>query len=461
VAAFPDVIVLLPGISGSALAKDGKEIWGLSSGALWSALTSGGNTIRELTLGEDDPEADDLHDGITATRLIPDLHMIPGLWKIDGYSATTASLTQEFNLRRNENYFDFPYDWRRDNRVSARRLAQKAQTWLKAWRSSSGNDKAKLILIGHSMGGVVARYFLEVLGGWRDTRTLITFGTPYRGSLNAVGYVANGYAKGIGPLRVDFSKTIRTFTALYQLLPIYACVDKGDGKMVRIGETSGLPNTDAKRAAQALAFHREIKDAQERNAQDEAYRKDGYRIFPIVGVEQPTFQSAVLRGGKLELSESLNGEVIGGDGVVPRVSATPFELSSERREMFAAEAHASLQNFAPVLTQVGGILRTNALDLSTYETPEVTLGLDLQDVYASGPVEISVKPSEPVALEAQIFDVPTRKLIAKAPLQGTADGQARASFPLSPGAYRVRVGGGQGVSPVTDAFLVIDPTTQV
>ena len=227
--AFADVIVLLPGISGSALAKDGREIWGTSSSALLSAVTSGGDTIRELALGDDDPETDDLHDGISATRLIPDLHMIPGLWKIDGYSATAASLTQRFNLRPGENYFDFPYDWRRDNRVSARRLARATQRWLQAWRSSSGKDNAKLVLIDHSMGGIVARYFLEVLGGWRDTRTLITFGTPYKGSLNAVGYLANGYAKGIGPLKVDFSETIRTFTALYQLLPTYACLDKGDG----------------------------------------------------------------------------------------------------------------------------------------------------------------------------------------------------------------------------------------
>jgi pimeloyl-ACP methyl ester carboxylesterase len=459
--AFPDVVVLLPGISGSALAKDGREIWGTSTGALWNAASSLGNAIRQLTLGDDDPTVDDLGDGITATRLIPDLHLIPGLWKIDGYSATTASVLQHPGVQANQNYFEFPYDWRRDNRVSARRLAQATQKWLQAWRTSSGNDKAKLILIGHSMGGIVARYFLEVLGGWRDTRSLITFGTPYRGSLNAVGYLANGYAKGIGPLKVDLSETVRSFTAIYQLLPTFACLDKGDGTVVRVGETSGLPNIDATRAAKALAFHHEISDAQQRNAQDEAYRTDGYKIFPVVGVQQPTFVSAVLKGGKLELSQSLEGKMIGGDSVVPRVSATPLELSAQRREMFAAEAHASLQNFAPVLTQLEGVLTGNELELGDYEavvTTQVTLGLDLQDVYGAGPVEISAKPSEPVPLEVQIFDAPTRKLVARAAMQGSADGYARAHVTLGPGAYRVTVGG-QGVSPVTDACLVIDAGT--
>jgi hypothetical protein len=344
--------------------------------------------------------------------------------------------------------------------VSARRLAQKTQHWLEAWRASSGNEKAKLVLIGHSMGGVVARYFLEVLGGWRDTRSLITFGTPYRGSLNAVGYLANGYAKSIGPLKVDLSETVRSFTSIYQLLPTFECIDKGNGKLVRVGQTSGLPNVNAERAAKALAFHEEIREAQKRNAEDETYRENGYKIFPIVGIEQPTFVSAVLRNGALELSQSHKGNVLGGDSVVPRVSATPLELSDQQREIYAAEAHASLQNFAPVLMQVGGVLTGNELDLSTYEavvSAQVTVGLDLQDVYAAGAVEIAAKPSEPVALEAQVFDVTTRNLITDAPLQTSADGHCYVKVNLPPGAYRVTVRGDEKVSPVTDACLVVDP----
>jgi pimeloyl-ACP methyl ester carboxylesterase len=453
--AYGDVIVLLPGVSGSALAKNGKEIWGLSAGTLWRAATSVGDTIRELKLGMDDPSVDDLGDGITATRVIPDLHLIPGLWKIDGYAATTRSLVGDLKLQAGKNYFEFPYDWRRDNRVSARRLKRQTEAWLRAWRTSSGNAEAKLVLIGHSMGGIVARYFLEVLEGWRNTRTLLTFGTPYRGSLNAVGYLANGYAKSIGPLKVDLSDTVRSFTSLYQLLPTFRCIDKGNGELVRIGETSGLPNVNAERAASALAFHREIRDAQKRNAEDETYRREGYRIFPIVGIEQPTFQSAALRAGKMELSQKPIGEVSGGDGVVPRGSATPSELSDQGREMYAAQAHASLQNFDPVLTHARGVLTRG--DLGAYEIPaKVTLGLDMQDVYAAGLVEIAAKPSDNVPLEARICKADTNRLVATAKLQAGADGQARATVKLPAGSYRVTVGGGESVSPVTDAFLVVD-----
>jgi hypothetical protein len=109
---------------------------------------------------------------------------------------------------------------------------------------------------------------------------------------------------------------------------------------------------------------------------------------------------------------------------------------------------------------VGGVLTGNELDLGTYEAvvaAQVTLGLDLQDVYGAGPVEIAAKPSEQVPLEAQVFDAATRKLVAQAPLLPSTDGHARATVNLPPGAYRVTVRGDERVSPVTDACLVIDP----
>jgi triacylglycerol esterase/lipase EstA (alpha/beta hydrolase family) len=100
-------------------------------------------------------------------------------------------LRTRFGLVPGQSYFEFPYDWRRDNRAAAHQLAAKSKQWLTGQRQTYPD--AKLVLIAHSMGGLVSWYFLEVLGGWRDTRRLITFGTPYRGSLNAVDFVANGF----------------------------------------------------------------------------------------------------------------------------------------------------------------------------------------------------------------------------------------------------------------------------
>ena len=51
-----DVIVLLPGITGSVLQKDGDDVWAFSGGAAVQALTSLGRSIKDLELDGDDPE---------------------------------------------------------------------------------------------------------------------------------------------------------------------------------------------------------------------------------------------------------------------------------------------------------------------------------------------------------------------------------------------------------------------
>ena len=144
-----------------------------------------------MTLPHDDPAVDDLGDGIVADALMPDLHLLPGVWKIDGYTKVVEDIKANFDVAEGKNFFSFPYDWRRDNRVSARKLAKVTEGWLSAWRRSSGNAEANLVLVCHSMGGLVSRYFLECLEGWKVTQALVTFGTPYRGSLNALDGLVN------------------------------------------------------------------------------------------------------------------------------------------------------------------------------------------------------------------------------------------------------------------------------
>jgi triacylglycerol esterase/lipase EstA (alpha/beta hydrolase family) len=52
-----------------------------------------------------------------------------------------------------------------------------------------------VVLVGHSMGGLISRYYVEVLGGRNDTHAVITFGTPFYGSLNAIDFLLNGFSK--------------------------------------------------------------------------------------------------------------------------------------------------------------------------------------------------------------------------------------------------------------------------
>ena len=246
-----DLVVVLPGVTGSILAKDGKDVWALSSSALTTYLRSFGASLDQLTLHSvDDATLDDLGDGITATQLMPDSQIIPGFWKIDGYGVLTKRLLNSFELNEGRNFLTFPYDWRRDNRVSARKLAALIATALPVWREMSGNQQAKVILITHSMGGIIARRFVEVLEGWRLCRALITFGTPYRGSVKALSYLYNGYKLGT----VDLSPLFRSCASVYQLLPTYPCCSFNDN-VCRVSELPPDINCDLNQVRSAQSFH--------------------------------------------------------------------------------------------------------------------------------------------------------------------------------------------------------------
>jgi len=147
-----DLVILLPGITGSVLQKDGRDLWAISGRAIWSALRSLGGSLDALRMESDDPDADDLGDGIRAARLIDDAHIVPGLVKIDGYSTLSSMIKEEFEVEegslddeRPGNYFEFPYDWRRDNRASARALHRLIVDRLPRWREHSNATDAKAV----------------------------------------------------------------------------------------------------------------------------------------------------------------------------------------------------------------------------------------------------------------------------------------------------------------------------
>lgn len=380
-----DIVVFLPGITGSVLQKDGRDLWAISGQAAWDFVTSMGNFIQNLKLEEDDHTIDDIGDGIKATSLIQDTHFVPGLVKIDGYTDVARRIQDEFDIIPGANYFEFPYDWRRDNRVAARQLEKFINQCLPQWRDSSGAKNAKVILIAHSMGGLVSRYYLEVLGGWQHCKALITFGTPYRGSINALNFLVNGYKQ----LFLDLTGVMRSFTSVYQLLPIYEMV-KVSEQYQRIAETDNIPNLVTTKAGDALKFHREIEAAQAINAQDEQYHNNFFTI-PYVGVEQKTYQSALL-DEKLkvtwELPPKIENERDSGDGTVPRVSATPIEFDTNSKlrfySRFIAEKHGTLQKNGSVLLD----LLKNLQNLQLPEKEPVRgainqtgISLELDDLY--------------------------------------------------------------------------------
>lgn len=469
-----DVVILLPGITGSVLQKNGVDIWAISGRAIAKALFTLGDSLQELKLKGDDPDVDDLGDGICAPRLMPDTHLVPGLVKIDGYSSVTRLIIERFEVVPGSpegdgpaNYFEFPYDWRRDNRVAARKLKRLVDKYLPRWREYSGAKDAKVILLAHSMGGLVSRYYLECLDGWRDCRALVTFGTPYRGSVKALGFLANGYKQAF----VDLTDVLRSCTSVYQLLPIYPMLRVG-AEWKRIAEVGKLPGVDAVVSQAALKFHRDIEAAV--NGRE---RQGGvYPIIPVVGVCQSTLQSALLSEDRIEVTEKvpsgIDSRLEDGDGTVPRLSAIPIELSNAFRDTFVPGRHASLQRHDQVLRdleqrikqmQVQGLEAIRAPQERPDLEQRAALRVDLDDMYVSG---------EPVTLRARLLNAvePSDGLIARitpvdppGPLCDHAfnehsEGWRLQIEDLKPGLYRVEVrtrkAGPQAPNPIEDLFEV-------
>lgn len=478
-----DIVVILPGITGSVLQKDGKDIWAVSGQAIWQALSRSFDSLQDLMLYEDDAEAENLEDGIQATQLISDTHLIPGLVKIlDGYTAISRLVTDNFIVtpgdiykdldEKEANFYHFPYDWRRDNRANARLLKRLIDKRLQCWRQYTGIKDAKVILLAHSMGGLISRYYVEVLEGWRDCKALFTFGTPHRGSVNSLDFLANGYKQ----MFLDLTELMRSFTSVYQLLPIYKMLKVGN-EYHRIAEIGNIPNVNQEKARNALAFHREIEAAVEEHQKDENYR-NSYRLIPMLGMYQPTLQSAELVNGKLTVSHSLpkwiNDPLLShGDGTVPYLSAIPIELSNDYRETYVAEKHSSIQNHKQILNELRNRLKAmQRINLQDARGPEINqeiaekpaISLSLDDLYLAGEsIQITAKVinfnQDFDVLEAQITPIFVEGDQLNLNFEQQNDEWVLTIDDSAPGLYRLRVEtdifGSHAPSAVNDVFEVV------
>ena len=470
---FRDVVVILPGITGSILKRDGRTIWAPSHRLGLSAAVSPANAADDLLLRDGDDSE------VCATAVMPDAHMLGGLVKIDGYSSLVDSIERNFLVvrasagdTRPANLLEFPYDWRLDNRVNARRLQEVVTPALDRWRQYADAPDARVILVAHSMGGLIARYFLEVLGGWRDCRALVTFGTPFRGSLDALGYLANGYKK----LHLDLTRAMRSFPSVYQLLPIYPALRTPAGYR-RVAEGEPVPNVDPARAADALSFHREIEASVAENDREAPQR---YALLPVVGTHQPTHQSATLRAGAVRLSRQLPDGVdqflaeegIEGDGTVPMCSAMPIDMSDIYSDMYLAGKHGSLQNSGYLLGDLmGKLAKMQATGLGKLRGPDTraamqrsALSVDVDDEFRwDEPIEIRVSSlPHRAGLDEVRVDLETVGTgeVRQIQLKRSADIWGATVGPLSVGTYRYSIAGsGSGDVPtaVSDLLQVSGP----
>jgi pimeloyl-ACP methyl ester carboxylesterase len=463
-----DLVVVLPGITGSTLGVRGDDgspasenlIWAPSAGAVWKLLTGGQSILKKVLpegIGDDLPG-----DGVEPVALMPDVHVLPGIWTpIRGYDVLVGALERQGYHRSAEGrpatLIAHAYDWRLSNRYNGERLGTVVEPALERLRAQGGAyADAKVVFICHSMGGLVARWYIEKCGGAEVTRKLITLGTPWRGATDALEQLVNGVRKGIGPLSVDLTDFSRSMPSLFQLLPEYACISNAGG-WAKTTEVS-VPNVSTAMVADAMAFHTDLQAA-------EAARPASHTMtHMVVGIRQPSQTTVTFQDGHAITSQTFGSDNDYGDGTVSLTGAVGLgEALDTNLAVRVPEQHTNLQCNQFVLDQVQEIL--TAVPIRRREITDTNVRADVPDLVAAGQ---SLKGAFDLESDEPRADPPRRAVTetvrsAKGKVLATAEpklsaGHGTATFEdLPPGTHTVSIGGtgpSSTVRPVTSTTLV-------
>jgi len=248
-------IIVIPGLMGSRLieAESGKVVWGAFGLGQVNPNTAEGARLIAL------PIQTDTAAGAATNRVLPDgaldryvVNFIGFPMELHAYSNILSALGaggyRDQGLSqsgvvdygdRHFTCFQFDYDWRRDIVESAQaldRFIQEKTEYVKTEiRRRYGVEKTSIRfdIVAHSMGGLVARYYLRYGGndlpsdgslpaptweGAQNIGNLIMIGTPNGGSLNSLVHLIGGYRPSILFSRYP-PAVLGTFPSLYQMLP--------------------------------------------------------------------------------------------------------------------------------------------------------------------------------------------------------------------------------------------------
>jgi len=391
------LIVVVPGIGGSRLARPGEPtdvVWDAGLGSIAGLGSASGRLSRDVS-----PRLEPV--GVTSSATLL------GFTVVAGYESLLKAL-DEFGPvddrgdphapHRGAGVVVAPYDFRWGIKDAARRLDAVVAAHLDGY--SEAERARRVVVVGHSMGGLVARYWLGVMQRWRWCRALVTVGTPHRGAPKALHWMVNGILGGalVGPTRL-----VREWPSVAELLPRYRAVqDTRTGELCyphEVRDRHGSPLPELAGAEAGYGVHREIEDAWD------AMPAAGPEMVSFLGWSHPTLDDATWDGSRMRVSKTppawmdrTGWERDFGDGTVPAVSAVPIEKSSDQNSLNRVqERHLPMVNTSGLI----GLLRAYAGratlewmrgDESAAHPP--TLGLDVEEVNPAGeplPVAVTVR----------------------------------------------------------------------
>ena len=140
----------------------------------------------------------------------------PTVILVSGFAATWRSLAiMRKRLRKDGfNVLILSLNWENmsDGIRGLYSMAEQLSTLALKIRKHPKLSRSRIFLVAHSAGGLVARYYVQLLGGWHYCDRLITLGTPHSGT----------WVAGLG----FFTHLVLKAACLFHMLPISPLIRK-------------------------------------------------------------------------------------------------------------------------------------------------------------------------------------------------------------------------------------------
>ena len=284
----------------------------------------------------------------------------------------------------------FTYDWRKDNRLAAKALAEFIDRVLHVVgiheKKACRTPPSQVVLIGHSMGGLVIKWCATKIVSHKKIAKIITVATPFRGSIKSVEALLPGARILFG---VETKKSMRhasrTLPGVYQLLPTWdnAIVDSesGDGlspfkvstwqfNLVNGLEERFSPDFFRNKLADSLSFTRVILKPWPKRLLG--------KVYCAYGVGSETWKQVRVekKGGNIFRFDDPDQDECG-DGTVHKLSSTQEEIDKERVHIDSYQGfkdllmgqHANMLNHSRLRDWILSVLSLNAHEKRSFNSP--------------------------------------------------------------------------------------------
>lgn len=294
------------------------------------------------------------------------------------------SIIEELREEVSKHTFMFTYDWRKDNKKSALQLKEFVELILLKYNThSKGSDASKVTLIGHSMGGLVIKWYVKkILGAKASSKIdkIITVATPYGGSLKSVEAILPGARNFFGvETKKAMRSAARTFPGLFQLLPSWsnAVIDKATGKNLDIFDQKNWQTSLVTKVNKAYGkdyFQTMLNDAKAftsvvKNDYQASMKKHFYCIY---GVESDTLRQVKVDTKNKNFFE-FNKAIVDdeGDGTVHFLSSkvnAQDHFVDKKKFIEIGGQHVQMCNHELVQDYIVGILKNSKLSNIAFES---------------------------------------------------------------------------------------------